>query len=180
MKSRGMFLLVRLRILDVLNEIGHFLAPLGLRILLAWEFWEAGKEKYHGTNWFGEIQEQFPLPFNLLPPEMSWQMAMWFELIGAIALLVGFGTRFFSFTLMILTLVATASVHWPAEWATWTELFQAGYDVCDNQGGNFKIPVMYLVMLLALLLTGPGKASLDYVIWRRLVKPNYYPHDIHK
>jgi branched-subunit amino acid permease len=34
-------LLVKLRIIRVLNEIGHFLAPLGLRVLLAWEFWEA-------------------------------------------------------------------------------------------------------------------------------------------
>jgi putative oxidoreductase len=180
MKSPGMLLPVSLRILNVLNEIGHFLAPLGLRILLAWEFWEAGREKYFGTNWFGSIQEKFPLPFNLLPPEVSWQMAMWFELIGAIALLIGLGTRFFAVALIILTLIATASVHWPAEWATWTELFQAGYDICNSQGGNFKIPVMYLVMFLPLLLNGPGKASLDYFIWRRFAKPDYYPHDIHK
>jgi len=42
MKIWGMFLLVKLRILRVLNEIGYFLAPFGLRLLLAWEFWEAG------------------------------------------------------------------------------------------------------------------------------------------
>ena len=180
MKWWEVFIRVSLRILKAINTIGYFLAPLGLRILLAWEFWEAGREKYHGTNWFVGIQEQFPFPFNTLPPEVSWQMAMWFELIGAIALFIGLGTRFFSFALIILTLVATASVHWPAEWATWTELFQAGYDICDNQGGNFKIPVMYLVMLLPLLLIGPGKASLDYFIWRQLVKLDYYPHDINK
>lgn len=180
MKWWQMFLLVKLRIISVFNEIGYFLAPLGLRVLLAWEFGQAGMEKYRGTNWFGEIQPQFPFPFNTLPPEFNWQIAMWFEIIGALALLIGLGTRFFSIALIVLTLVAIASVHWPAEWTTWTELFQTGYDVCNSQGGNFKIPVMYLIMFLPLLLTGPGKASLDYLIWRRLTKPDYYPNDIHK
>lgn len=180
MKWWRISLLVKLRIIRVLNEIGQFLAPLGLRVLLAWEFWEAGVEKYHGTNWFGEIQQQFPYPFKILPPQVNWQIAMWFELIGALALLIGLGTRFFSFALIILTLVAIASVHWPAEWTTWTDLFQKGYDVCDSQGGNFKIPVMYLVMFLPLLLNGPGKASLDYFIWHWVSKPDYYPHNIHQ
>lgn len=35
MKIWEMFLLVKLRILQVINEIDHFLAPFGLRLLLA-------------------------------------------------------------------------------------------------------------------------------------------------
>jgi len=33
-----------------LQGVGEWLAPLGLRLLLAWEFWEAGIEKYRGEN----------------------------------------------------------------------------------------------------------------------------------
>lgn len=42
MKIWEMFLLVKLRILQLINEIDHFLAPFGLLLLLALELWEAG------------------------------------------------------------------------------------------------------------------------------------------
>jgi hypothetical protein len=42
MKIWEIFLLVKLRILQLINEIDHFLAPFGLPLLLAWELWEAG------------------------------------------------------------------------------------------------------------------------------------------
>ena len=103
---------------STLDAIGLWLGLLSLRILLAWDFYESGLEKLDGENWFDEIQDRFPFPFNLVPPEISWQMATWFELIGAIALLIGLGTRFFSLSLIVLTVVAIASVHWPAEWQT--------------------------------------------------------------
>jgi putative oxidoreductase len=51
-------------------------------------------------------------------------MAAWFELIGAIALVIGLGTRFFSVSLDVLTIVAIAAVHWPAQWSTLAELWQ--------------------------------------------------------
>ncbi|HCA26464.1 MAG TPA: hypothetical protein DEP05_02270 [Betaproteobacteria bacterium] len=138
----------------LLNGAGAFLAPLGLRLLLAWEFWEAGVSKLHGENWFSNIQGDFPFPFNLVSPAISWRLAMWTELAGAIALIIGLGARFFSAALIILTVVAWASVH-----------AGHGYNVCDN---GFKLPLMYLVMFLPLLLSGPGKASIDHWLWRRL------------
>ena len=33
-----------------IDGVGHWLAPLGLRVLLAWEFFEAGREKLNGEN----------------------------------------------------------------------------------------------------------------------------------
>lgn len=165
--TNNLFLNLSLWILNLLNVIGTFLPQLGLRVLLAWEFWEAGFKKFNGQNWFGSVKDNFPFPFHAIPVEVSWQMAMWFELIGSVALLIGLGTRFFTVSLMILTIVAIASVHWPIEWNTWTELFNGGYDVCNRDGGNFKIPVMYLVMFLPLLFSGPGKLSLDHLIWLR-------------
>ena len=43
-----------------LNVVGAFLPQLGLRLLLAYEFWESGVEKYTGKNWFVDIQADFP------------------------------------------------------------------------------------------------------------------------
>ena len=152
--------------LDYSDQLGAAVAPLGLRLLLAWEFFESGREKYFGDNWFGDIQSQFPLPFNLIPPVISWQMATWFELAGACALLLGLGTRFFAFSLMVLTVVATIAVHWPAEWHGLAELAQ-GYVISDSGHGNFKLPLLFLAMLLPLTLQGAGVLSLDYWLKRR-------------
>ena len=141
------------QVLCVLNGIGEFLPPLGLRLLLAWEFWESGVAKFRGENWFGQIQDQFPFPFNLMPPDISWFLSTWFELLGAIGLVLGLGTRFFSLALIILTLVAWYSVH-----------AGNGYNVCNN---GYQLPLMYLIMFLPLLFSGPGKLSLDAWLARR-------------
>jgi putative oxidoreductase len=145
-----------------LSIINTWLPQLGLRLLLAWEFGEAGFEKLHGSNWFANLD--FPFPFNLLPPDISWGIATFFEIVGAFALVLGLGTRFFTVSLMILTVVAIASVHWPEQWSTLSELLK-GYRITDREGdgfGNYKIPLMYLIMFLPLLFGGAGKLSLDY------------------
>lgn len=148
-----------------LEGIGAWLAPLGLRLLLAWEFWEAGREKLAGSNWFADLQGGFPFPFDLLPASLSWSLATWTELLGALALLLGLGTRIAAFALLVLTIVATAAVHWPDSWNTLGELAQ-GYAITDRGHGNFKLPLLFVVMLLPLVLRGPGKLSLDALIAR--------------
>ena len=141
------------RLTDLLDEAGRWLAPLGLRALLAWEFWESGVEKFKGENWFADIQDRFPFPFNLLPADFSWFLSTWVELLGAWALLLGLATRIVSAKLIVLTVVAWAAVH-----------AGNGYNVCDN---GFKLPLIYLIMFVPLLLSGPGKLSLDHLIAKR-------------
>ena len=144
-----------------LNVINTWLPQLTLRLILAWEFGEAGFEKLHGTNWFADLT--FPFPFNLLPPDISWKISMFFEIAGAIALVFGLATRFFSISLIILTIVAIASVHWPEHYTTFDNLLK-GYRIIDEDGdgfGNYKLPLMYLVMFLPLLFDGAGKVSMD-------------------
>ena len=151
-----------------LNTIGTWLPQLALRLVLAWEFGEAGFEKLHGSNWFADIN--FPFPFSLLPPEFSWGLATFFEIVGAFALALGLATRFFSISLIILTIVAIAAVHWPEHWGTLSELLK-GYRIIDeNQDGfgNYKLPVLFIIMFLPLLFNGAGKASVDYLISRKL------------
>ncbi|SMG64142.1 DoxX family protein [methanotrophic bacterial endosymbiont of Bathymodiolus sp.] len=153
------------KIIAFFDKCAAPLPPLLFRLILAYEFWEAGMMKYSGENWFSHIT--FPLPFSLLSNDMLWTMGTWIEIIGAIALLLGFATRFFSLSLIILTIVAISTVHWPAEWNTLAELWQ-GYAISDKGHGNFKLPLLYLIMFIPLLFNGPGKWSLDYVLGTRI------------
>ena len=138
-----------------LDQTGTWLGPLGLRLFLAWEFFESGWEKWQGDNWFAQIQAAFPFPFNHLPASWNWELSMWAELLCALALLMGLGTRLSALVLMVVTVVATAAVHWPADWSTLSELAQ-GYAITNKGHGNFKLPLIYLVALLPLLLHGAG------------------------
>lgn len=147
-----------------LNRLGDWLGPLGLRLLVAYEFMESGLEKLRGENWFAEIQGQFPFPLSLVPPEISWQLATWTELIAPVLLVLGLGTRFASLNLILLTLVAWFSVH-----------AGNGYNVCDN---GFKLPLIYLILLAPLFFSGAGKLSLDFWLSKTL-RPEHsvkYPY----
>jgi putative oxidoreductase len=152
-------------LVERLEGLGHWLAPLGLRIVLAWEFWEAGREKFTGSNWFMDIQGKFPFPFNVVPADLSWTMATWTEMLGALALLLGAGTRIAAFSLLVLTVVATAAVHWPDDWMMFSDLLQ-GYAITDKGHGNYKLPLLFIVMLVPLVLRGPGKLSIDALLAR--------------
>ncbi|HYG31679.1 MAG TPA: DoxX family protein [Methylophilaceae bacterium] len=153
----------------VLERLAPIIPPLALRLILAWEFGEAGYQKLIGDNWFADLT--FPFPFNLLPSDISWGMATFFELAGAMALVLGLATRFFTLSLMILTVVAITSVHWPEHWDTFGELLK-GYRIIDEDGdgfGNYKLPLIYLVMFLPLLFGGAGKSSLDYMLRKKFI-----------
>ncbi len=150
-----------------LDVIGTWLPQLALRLILAWEFGESGFEKLHGTNWFVDLS--FPFPFNLLPPDINWGISIFFEIAGAIALVFGVATRFFSISLIILTIVAISAVHWPEHWNSLLELIK-GYRIIDEISdgfGNYKLPLLFIVMFLPLLFNGAGKVSVDYWIRSR-------------
>lgn len=149
-----------------LNAAGTFLPQIFLRLILFWEFWEAGKMKYDGGadgNWFASIQDSFPFPFNSIDPAISWSMAMWGEILGAILILLGLFTRFAAISLIMITVVATAAVHWPDSYGSLSELWK-GYAISGKGFGNYKLPLLYVIMLLPLLFSGAGKFSLDNLI----------------
>jgi putative oxidoreductase len=153
--------------LNTLDQLGLWIGLLSLRLLLTWEFGEAGVEKLRGSNWFADIQDQFPWPFRLIPADINWALATGFEVVGAVALLIGLGTRFFSASLIVLTVVAMLSVHWPESWSSLGELLK-GYALTNEGFGNYKLPVIYIAVLLPLVFMGPGRLSLDALFQRAL------------
>ena len=154
------------RIVGALESAGDWVALLPIRLLLAYEFGKAGFIKYNGNNWFSNVQDNFPFPFNVLPVELSWFLATWFEILGAFGLVLGLFTRFWAFSLIILTIVAVAGVHWPDDYSSLAELWK-GYAVTDKGFGNYRIPLLFLAMLVPLVFKGAGKLSLDHVIAQR-------------
>jgi putative oxidoreductase len=150
-----------------LEGANETIPPLILRLLMGWEFFESGLEKWSGENWFADIQSRFPFPFDVIPAGISWNIATGFELGGAIMLWIGLGTRFFAFVLLFLTFVATAAVHWPSMISMWSDLAK-GYAITDMGHGNFKLPLLFVVMLLPLIFGGAGRFSLDHLLGPRL------------
>lgn len=174
-----------------------FLGPLALRLYLAPVFWTAGSNKLDGMDnviaWFGNPDWGLGLPF---PTLMAW-LAVGSEVLGAIALLIGLGTRWFSVPLMVTMLVAIFSVHMKNGWQAVAdpmspfanENVQAAMDRLDKakdllkdngnyewltETGNFVVSnngiewgATYFVMLLALFFTGAGKLSVDHLIATR-------------
>lgn len=157
------------RLTDRLRAAGDWIAPLGLRLLLAYEFYSAGTRKagVDGTpDWFANTA--FPPPFEWLPAGVNYTMLYVTEIVAALALLFGLFTRFFAFALIVVTTVAIVSVHWPDSWSGLGQLWE-GYSVSrvveDGEfRGNFRIPLLFLAMLLPLVFMGSGKLSLDHAI----------------
>ncbi len=151
-----------------LRASGDYLWPLVLRLIMFWEFWESGITKLRGENWFAEIpwadwQKGFPWPFGAIPTDLNWLAATWGELVFAVMILMGLFTRFAAISLIVITVVATAAVHWPAEWSSLQELWQ-GYVITAKGAGNFKLPLLFVVILLPLVFYGGGKVSADHLL----------------
>src|SRR6056297_862371 len=157
------------RLTDRLRAAGDWVAPLGRRLLLAYEFYSAGTMKagIDGTpGWFAG--KAFPVPFDWFPASMNWTMVTWTEILAGLALLFGLFTRFFAFSLVMVTTIAIVSTHWPESWSSLGQLWE-GYSVSrvveDGEfRGNFRIPMLFLAMLLPLVFMGGGKLSVDHAL----------------
>ena len=154
------------RITAILDPAGDWVALMPIRLLLAYEYGKAGLMKLNGNNWFGNVQENFPFPFNVVPVDISWFLATWFEILGAFGLVLGLFTRFWAFSLIVLTIVAIGGVHWPDDWNSLAELWK-GYAVSDKGFGNYRIPLLFIAMLVPLIFTGAGKLSIDHILANR-------------
>jgi putative oxidoreductase len=134
------------QVLSTTNDNG---AMVTIRLILAYEFFTAGLMKLNGSNWYGSIQDQFPFPFNLFSADFNWYLSMGAELTLPILLVLGLGARFAALGLIIVDIVAWISVH------------DGGYTISD---GGFRLPLIFLTMLIPILILGSGRFGLDYYL----------------
>ena len=155
----------------VLEPAGDWVALLPIRLLMAYEFGSAGLKKFDASdslwgdvpNWFVQSLENFPFPISLFSASFNWFMVTWVEILGGFALALGLFTRFWAFSLIIVTWVAIIGVHWPDDWSSLAELWK-GYAVSNKGFGNYRIPLLFITMLVPLVFIGGGKLSLDHVL----------------
>jgi putative oxidoreductase len=149
--------------LGILDPAGDWVALLPIRLLMAYEFGTAGMMKFNGENWFAKIQDNFLFPFNHVPVEISWFLATWTEILGALGLFLGLFTRFWAFSLIVVSIVAISGVHWPEDWNSLAELWK-GYAITNKGFGNYRVPLLFIAMLFPLVFRGAGKPSLDQIL----------------
>jgi len=88
------------------------------------------------------------------------------EILGGFSLLFGLFTRFWAFSLLVVTLVAIFGVPWPESWDSLSELWK-GYVITHKGFGNYRVPLLFAAMLFPLIFLGAGKASIDNILAKR-------------
>lgn len=122
------------------------LVPLLLRLALAAIF------IFHGLDMVSGPDHAWGATWNRNPgaPPAPAQLAVaWGELIGGIALALGFLTRLAAIGIIVIMVGAIATVHWPH-----------GFSI--TQGG-FEYNFAIIIMCLCLVLGGPGPFAVDRV-----------------
>jgi putative oxidoreductase len=149
------------------------------------------------SEWFGNPDWGLGLPF---PDLMAWLATLTEVGGGAVLLFFGLATRWISIPLIVTMVVAAVSVHWQNGWLALAEgsgffatdrtagaidrldkakeILQehANYDWITENGSlvilnnGIEFAATYTIMLLVLFFIGPGKASLDYFISKKLVQ----------
>jgi putative oxidoreductase len=126
-----------------LDAVPYSVLAVPLRLGVAWIFWSSAQVKL--INWERTIAlfaDEYQVP--ILPPELAANMALAIEIACPILLVLGLLTRFAVVVLLAMTAVIQTFVYseaWPTH-LQWT------------------------AMMLVLLCRGPGKWSLDHVVWR--------------
>ncbi len=139
-----------IRLLDHLA----FAAPLATRIAIGMTFIHTGWGKLHNLARTTEFFSSLGIPF----PAANAGFVSALELIGGALLIAGLGTRLFSAALSGTMVVALLTADRQAFLTSWS----AASDTTPTDVTSF----VFLLFLLWLVLLGPGKASLDHVIFR--------------
>ncbi len=126
------------------------LPPLFFRLILAYGFYGPAMQKVANIDGIAEWFASMGMPF----PTLNAYMATGTEISGFILLFLGLATRIISIPLIIVMIVAIVTVH-----------LGNGFEAGSN---GFEIPLYYILMLLSLVITGPGRISLDNLLKRKL------------
>ncbi len=165
-------------------------APLILRLLLAYVFYFTAVEKLSSIEGTAYWFESLGIPL----PTLNAYLSTFTEAAGFILLLLGLGTRLISLPLIFVMIVALVTVHLDNGWlvigssgndpeianrvSMARELLQeyGNYDWLTARGSfvilqnGMENVVTYIGMLLALVIYGPGKISIDAIIEKKFKK----------
>jgi len=131
-----------------------------LRVMLALVIFPHGAQKLLG--WFGGHGFEGTMEFFTQQgmPALIAFLVIIGESLGAVALALGFLTRFSAASLGVIMVGAIAMVHWPnGFFMNWFE---------QQAGEGFEYHLLVIGMALALVASGGGKWSVDGVIGRLL------------
>ncbi len=130
------------RAIALLDRVPYWLLALPLRVGAAAVFWSSAQTKL--ANWDTTLElftDEYKVP--LLPPEFAAHLALGIELTTPVLLVLGLFTRAAALVLLAMTTVIEIFVY-PLAWPT---------------------HIQWAAMLLVLLCRGPGRLSLDQVLW---------------
>jgi putative oxidoreductase len=132
-----------------LTEYMKNFALLAARLVLAYGFYGPSMMKWADMDAVGEWFATLGIPLPLL----NAYLASTVEISGVVLLGLGLFTRLITVPLMVVMIVAIVTVHWPH-----------GFSAGDN---GFEIPLYYFLLLFIFLTHGPGKYSLDHLIFKK-------------
>jgi putative oxidoreductase len=125
------------------------LGPLVVRLVFGYFWLETGWAKVQNLDGFTERFMGWGIPF----PHFSAALSAWTELVGGALILVGLFTRLTAIPMIINMIVAIALV------------------VIKNVGSLDDFveldEVVYILIFFWLLMAGPGRFSLDALLWKR-------------
>lgn len=124
-------------------ELAKDLPPLFFRLILSYGFYGPAMMKLNNIDGIIEWFSGMGMPF----PALNAYLAAGTETAGFVLLFLGLGTRIISIPLIIVMIVAIFTVH-----------IGNGFEASNN---GFEIPLYYLLMLFSLIISGPGRLSLD-------------------
>jgi len=120
-----------------------------MRLALAYGFYKPAMMKWKDIDGIAAWFDGMGMPF----PTLNAYMATITETLGFVLLFIGFATRLISIPLIIIMIVAIATVH--------------GFSHFDAGENGFEIPLYYIIMLFTLFVYGPGKFSLQHLISKK-------------
>jgi len=132
------------RLLRWLDSVPYTVLAIPLRLAVATVFWNSAMTKL--ANWDTAVAlfaDEYKLP--LLPPELAAYFAATIELSTPVLLVLGLLTRLAAAVLLAMTLVIEVFIY-PLAWPT---------------------HIQWAAMLLVLLCRGPGRLSIDHLLWKR-------------
>ena len=140
-------------ILDKVASWGQFLPPLLTRAAMGYGFYATGKGKLAHLDRVGQWFDSLGIPF---PEAHAWAIGH-LEYYGGILLLVGVLTRLVSLLLAGTMVGALLTADKTEFLSSWTP-----------QGESLPVDLaafVYLVFLSWLIFHGPGRVSIDQLLW---------------